>query len=286
MAPSILAIDKNVDVSVVILTKNSAHTLGMCLKSVIREKPGEIIAVDARSSDKTLSILKQNGVGVLLDPHGSLSFSRQLGVESAKGDFVFFVDSDVELDSDCIATLRLEMQEYGWAGIHARLQSAENASYWQKSQDEAYSLYYGRAGARDRIDTIAAMFRRDVLLRYPFDPYFRESAEDVDLCRRLVAANQRLGVSTAIAYHHHRRGFPEFVRQRFRNGVGTARLYVKYREKARLVDPVTTALSLIIRNMVSRRVTRVPFWVASGVSEFLGVLYGLGKICRTSQTSR
>lgn len=189
-----------------------------------------------------------------------------------------FVDSDVELAKNCIGTLLTEIQGFGWVGIHARLLSTENISYWQKGQDMVYSQYYSHTGPIDRIDTIVAMFRRNVLRKFPFDPYFKESAEDVELCQRLRAAGLGLGVSSAIAYHYHRREFRDFVKQRFRNGIGKARLSVKCDEKMIILGPVATTMSLVIRNMFSRRLTCIPFFFVSGIAEFIGVLYGLRKI--------
>jgi len=79
------ACEENLDVSVIIPTRNSALTLERCLKSVTRESPKEILAVDIKSTDQTLNILKRYGTRVLVNPSNSLGYSRQLGVEDAKG---------------------------------------------------------------------------------------------------------------------------------------------------------------------------------------------------------
>ncbi len=266
---------KNNDVSVVILTRNSARTIEQCLKSVIEEKPREILAVDALSTDETRRILTRYGVTILLDPLGSLGYSRQLGVERAKGAFVMFVDSDVELGRGCVRRLRSELEKYGWAGIHARILSRVNLSYWQGAQDEAFSLFFNRPGPRSQIGTIAALFRREVLLRYPFDPNLRESCEDVDLCRRLEKNMHRVGVSSAVAYHHHRREFSTFVRHRFCYGLGDAELALKYRSIRILIEPLQSALFQVIYSIVTRRIRLVPYWLTSGLAEFVGVVLGL-----------
>jgi GT2 family glycosyltransferase len=192
-----------------------------------------------------------------------------------------FVDSDVVLAPSCIRTMRRELESFGWAGIHAKLLSAENMTYWQKAEQEGFSRYYGRAGPRDRIDTIAALFRRAVLLKYPFDANLRESCEDIDLCRRLVETKQKLGVSNAVAYHYHRREFHAFAKQRFRNGLGDARFGFKYRETRVFIDPLLTVISRIVRNMLTKRIKFVPYWFAGGLAQFLGVLAGLPRARRS-----
>ena len=128
---------------------------------------------------------------------------------------------------------------------------------------------------------MAALFRRAVLLECPIDMSLRESGEDVDLCRRLIENKQKLGVSGAVAYHYHRREFSAFAKQRFRNGLGTARLGFKYRETRIFINPLLSAISMIVRNMLTKRVTLVPYWFAGGLAQFLGVLVGLSRVRRS-----
>jgi glycosyltransferase involved in cell wall biosynthesis len=277
-----MSLQQNFDVSVVILTRNSARTIEACLRSVIEEKPGEILVVDGVSTDATPSIVRRYGIEMISDPSRSLGRSRQFGVQAVRGAYVMFVDSDAVLTPGCMSTMRRELENYGWAGIHARILSAENVSYWQRAEQEEFSRDYDRAGLRKKIDMIAGLFKRDLLLRYPFDPYFVESAEDHDLCRRLVKNKVKLGGSDAVAYHHHRREFYALAKQRFRNGLGAARLGFKYRETRIFIDPLLTAISKTIRNVLTKRITLIPYWLVGGLIQFLGVLAGLSRIRRSS----
>jgi glycosyltransferase involved in cell wall biosynthesis len=271
-------------VSVVILTKNSARFVGRCLKSVVDQRPGEVIAVDEQSVDDTQTILRRYGAKILTFSCGSLGYSRKIGVEAAKGVYVMFVDSDVRLAQGCIARLCSDLNACGWAGVSARILGLENSTYWQKSEDEKLALFFNSPGPKPQgIGTNASMFRRDLLLKYPFDPAFRESAEDIDLCRQLAKANHQVGVSSAYAYHYHRRDFVSFVRQRFRNGLGNARLYVKYPEPKALFDQLLTPISQILRCAVRGKVELVPNLVASGLVQFIGFVIGLQRLVRTTR---
>jgi len=281
MLPTPAKKPRNDEVSIIILTRNSAGTLRKCLKTVIREKPGEILAVDAQSTDETTEILKENAVRILVDPYRSLGYSRQLGLLSATSRYVMFVDSDVELTDNCLTLLISDLENNDWVGVHAKLLSAGNSSYWENCQNEIYMRYYGIPGPRDRIDTICAMFRRDILLKVGFDPHFKESAEDIDLCRRLRANHLGLGASAAVAYHQHRLSFVDFARQRFRNGIGVARLSSKYGRRT-ILNPLIAAASQTIRSLNPRQWKMILFWVANGTIEFIGTLYGVGRIARSS----
>jgi glycosyltransferase involved in cell wall biosynthesis len=272
----------NEAVSVVIPTKNSARTIARCIKCVLQEKPGEIIAVDALSTDGTVEILKKYGVTVLNDKSGSLAHQRRLGVENARGPLVMFVDSDVELGKDCISQLRHDLTKLGWAAAYARILSAENVSYWQKAVDEEFSVTENALGPKKRIGTAATLFRKELLLRYPFDPNLTQSYEDVDLSRRLVRDNYVLGGSSAFVFHYHRRGFLAFAKQRFRGGIGKAQIGAKYHEGLLVVlaDPFVSVLSRMVRSTGTRRVRLIPYWAVKGWCEFMGVLVGFSKVRR------
>jgi glycosyltransferase involved in cell wall biosynthesis len=268
--------EDNHEVSIVILTKNSIRTVKSCLKSVVREGPGEILAVDTLSTDGTLKILKDYGVKILSDASESMGYLRQLGINATKGRYVAFVDSDVELSPGCIATLRRELERRGLSGINAKILSARNESYWQRAEDQMYSMQYGGKPVEHMywLDHVA-LFKRHVLIEYPYDPWLVESSEDRDLCQRLAKAKLRVGQSTATAYHHHEREIQSFIRHRFRYGLGDARLGVKYREVRILYEPLTVACHESLLGLAIGSLNLIPYWLLGGISEFFGVLIGL-----------
>jgi glycosyltransferase involved in cell wall biosynthesis len=269
--------EENLDVSVVILTHNSGRTIEGCVRSVIKERPKEILAVDTRSRDKTLNILMQYGVRVLFSPSNSLGYCRQLGVENARGKFVMFLDSDAELGCGCIRALRSELEENGWAGIHAQILSQENETYWQRSNDEVFRRFFNRPGPRISIGTIAGMFRRELVLSHPFDPRMRRG-EDHDLCRSLAKDKHIVGVSTAraVVYHVHRRELSEFARQHFNYGrYGGAMHFKKDRANQALISPFWSLSSALHCALRYRRLGLVPYWVVDWLCNFLGLVIGL-----------
>jgi glycosyltransferase involved in cell wall biosynthesis len=273
---------ENHDVSVVILTKNSARTLERCIVSAIKEGPGEILAIDGLSTDGTGDILDRYRVATLLDSSDSLGHLRQRGVRTAKGRFVMFLDSDVELALGCIARLRSDLEKHGWAGIQAMILSGENLTYWQRAEDEKNMLLFNQPGPKLVIGTVAALFRKDVLLAHPFDPNMTESCEDVDLDLRLRKSGYTVGVSNAVAYHYHRGEFSRFVRQRYRYGLGDARFGLKHRSIRMLLFPLQSALVSVITSILTCRLRLVPYWLAGGIVDFVGVFVG---VCRIRSSS-
>ena len=91
--------EKNVNVSIIIPTKNGSCTIEKCLcaiKTQKTDKTCEIIAIDSGSSDDTVNILeKYNCKIVRISPsdftHG---YSRNLGAQIAQGQILIFINQD------------------------------------------------------------------------------------------------------------------------------------------------------------------------------------------------
>ncbi len=85
-------------VSIIIPTFNSEATTGACLESIKGQTyPNiEVIVVDRYSSDETREIAKKFNTKVLLTKV-ERSAARNCGASAAKGLFIFYLDSDMEL---------------------------------------------------------------------------------------------------------------------------------------------------------------------------------------------
>jgi len=90
-------------VSAVIPTYNSEKTLEKCLKSIRRQtyRNLEIIVVDKFSKDRTVEIAKRYGARIIYD-EGERTRAKNIGLKKAKGKYVLFVDSDMELSKDVV----------------------------------------------------------------------------------------------------------------------------------------------------------------------------------------
>ena len=96
--------------SVIIPAYNVEKYLQKCLDSVfalpLREDEMEVLVIDDGSTDETAEILAQNAVAhcnlrLFYQENQGQSVARNLGIEEAKGDYIFFVDSDDALTTPC-----------------------------------------------------------------------------------------------------------------------------------------------------------------------------------------
>lgn len=84
---------EKVPVSVVIITKNEEKKLPRCLESV--RWADEVIVVDGFSADKTAEIASSLGAKVIQHEFsGSFADDRNIGMESARNDWVLQLDAD------------------------------------------------------------------------------------------------------------------------------------------------------------------------------------------------
>jgi GT2 family glycosyltransferase len=106
---------KNVRVSVVVVSYNSATALRACLealaRSVDREKL-EILVVDCGSVDESprLDADFPGAQFLRLPRHFGYTKARNIGVRTAAGEFIFFLDAEVEVAPDTVSTLAARLE--------------------------------------------------------------------------------------------------------------------------------------------------------------------------------
>lgn len=90
-------------VSIIIPTFNSENGIGNCLQSIKNQTYSniEVIVVDRHSRDRTLKIAGSFKAKIL-KANLERSAARNLGAEEAKGSFLLFIDSDMELAPNVI----------------------------------------------------------------------------------------------------------------------------------------------------------------------------------------
>lgn len=80
-------------ISVIIITYNEEDVIEDCLKSV-HGFADEIILIDSKSTDNTVKIAKKYKARVVEHVLTSFSEQRNIGLEEAKGDWIYYLDAD------------------------------------------------------------------------------------------------------------------------------------------------------------------------------------------------
>lgn len=88
-------------VSVIIPTLNEENNIRKCLDSIFRQtypkKKLEVIVVDDKSTDRTIEIVKEFPVKVLISGQKHGEISKMIGFKEAQGHFAIYLDADNEL---------------------------------------------------------------------------------------------------------------------------------------------------------------------------------------------
>lgn len=96
-------------ISIIIPVYNTEEYISDCLDSILSQtyKNFEVIIVDDGSTDNSFNIVKNyqknnDNITVLHIGNSGVSAARNLGIQLAKGEFLFFVDSDDTLYDHCL----------------------------------------------------------------------------------------------------------------------------------------------------------------------------------------
>lgn len=106
-------------ISVIIPVYNRADYLPDCLESLLAQTYSslQIILIDDGSTDESATLCreyaaKDSRVIFLQGAHSGVSAARNLGLEAATGDYVYFLDSDDAIHPTLLSTLLTAMQNY------------------------------------------------------------------------------------------------------------------------------------------------------------------------------
>jgi cellulose synthase/poly-beta-1,6-N-acetylglucosamine synthase-like glycosyltransferase len=151
------------------------------------------------------------------------------------GKYIGFVDSDVVVPRTFLRNLILELEsESGQiAGIHARVRSAKATTYLERREDWNFERRFNKSEYTYVLPTMASVWRRDILRRFPFDSTL---AEDVDLSYRMQRAGYRFKISrTVYVRHYHRSDVKAFVKQNFLDGRARGAFIWKWKKNFKFV---------------------------------------------------
>lgn len=183
--------------------------LWSCLKQDISYEDYEIIVVNDGSPDGSLQIAERiandyNNITIISQPNGGLSAARNTGLSVAKGDYVWFVDSDDWIKENCLKNL----VEHLYA---ENLEALAICSAIHKKGVDTRRRYFGSLSVIKGVD---AMLQKEYNCCAPYTIYKRTFLfdnnlyfykgifhEDVEFSYRAYYFLKRVGFSNEIVYY-------------------------------------------------------------------------------------
>ncbi len=174
-------------VSVVIPTSNSGATIERCLSSIKNQTFSEIemIVVDKYSSDNTRDIGKEFDAEVI-DSEAGRSAARNVGANRARGKYIVFLDSDMELSPNAIKECLGKATEGYDALIIPELSAGEG--FWADCRAIEKLCYIG-----DDLVESARFFRKDTFEKAGGFDLQLVAGEDWDLTQRMKKKGFKIG---------------------------------------------------------------------------------------------
>jgi (heptosyl)LPS beta-1,4-glucosyltransferase len=89
----------------VVIARNEADRIGRCVRS-LREVCGEVLVLDAESTDATVQVALDAGARVLTQPWLGFAAQKNHAIAAAREDWVLLLDADEWLSPEAVAGLR------------------------------------------------------------------------------------------------------------------------------------------------------------------------------------
>jgi glycosyltransferase involved in cell wall biosynthesis len=259
-----------IDLTAIIPVRNAEMFLTDCLESISRANVRETIVVDGNSSDRTVEIAREFTPKVLSDEGQGVAAARAIGARQAESPNVALIDVDIVLPDTALERLFSEFESGGYAALQAGLISTSGNGYWGR----ALVFHHNNGRSKNWPGVMATIFRKDVLLRYGFDEWFK-SGEDIELRWRLRRGTEKMGVSRTVTVSHRFDDTFSCALGQFRaDGEGLARMVLKYRIPALklLGIPLAGALRGIAISLKQRQPEYVLYFLVYGVMNYVAMI--------------
>ena len=183
--------------------------LRSCAEQDISSDEYEIIVINDGSPDKSLEIVERiakeyNNIHVVSQENQGLSQARNKGLSLAKGDYIWFVDSDDWIEKNVLKKLinhcitnSLDILRFcpAWI-INGKI--VRRSNYKEKEK----KLIKGKDFLEVRVNVVFAIYRRKFLLENSLSFYPGILGEDVEFTPRVCYMAQRVMFINDICYYY------------------------------------------------------------------------------------
>ncbi|MCL4418056.1 MAG: glycosyltransferase [Actinobacteria bacterium] len=214
-------------VSTVITTKNEEEVLERLLRSLIDQSYTniEIILVDNNSSDDTLKIAQKFKKVKIYQYGPERSAQRNFGAGKSKGEYLLFLDADMELTPSVIQNCVQVITEGNFSGVVIPEESIAS-SFWGKIKAYERSFYSDKG---DPVTDAARFFKKEVFVKAGGYDESITGPEDWDLPDRIRESGYKIGRSSVKIYHHeHNISLLNLFKKKFYYGLNAHRYLQKH----------------------------------------------------------
>jgi glycosyltransferase involved in cell wall biosynthesis len=199
-----------VQISVIVPVYNAAQYLRACLRnlSLSTVPPYECIVVDDGSTDESVQVAKEFGaIVVSTEGRSGPARARNMGARHAKGNILYFIDSDVCVYPDTIERVQTHFEaDPALDGLIGSYDDAPKQKDFLSQYKNLMHCFVHHNARREACTfwSGCGAIRRDIFFAHSgFDEsYDRPAIEDIELGYRLVRAHRKLILDAGVRVKH------------------------------------------------------------------------------------
>lgn len=188
---------KQIDVSIIITTRNEEENIAACLRSVKNQNypPNklEIILIDNNSTDKTKEIASQF-TSLVFNQGPERSAQRNFGISKSRGKYILYLDADMTLNEEVISECMQRCKNEGLVALYIP-ERIIGTGFWIKVRDFERNFYNATC-----IDAVRLVLKESALKIHGFDESLN-GPEDWDFDRRIGECGEKEIINVPL-YHN------------------------------------------------------------------------------------
>ncbi|MCB9834339.1 MAG: glycosyltransferase [Planctomycetes bacterium] len=228
---------ESLTVSLVIPGRNCETTLAACLDSVLpilqdpRSGLIEVLFVDDGSTDRSAEIARARPITYLKGEGKGPGAARNLGWRSARGELVWFIDSDTVARPDALAILLPHLADPKVGGVSGSYDNALPGSLLAcLIHEEIVERHLAMKTEVDFLATFNVLYRRAILAELDgFDERYLK-AQDAEFSFRVTGLGYKLhfDIASKVA-HHHETSWRKYLRVQRQQGFWRVYLHLEHK---------------------------------------------------------
>ena len=268
-------------ISVIIPIYNSISTIKECLDTVFNSdfKNFEVIVISDNSTDNSVKIAKEYKCKIIeLPENNGPAFARNIGADNAKGDILFFVDSDVIIKKNAlthISEIFSNNEINVLQGVYSHTPFYKNiATQYQQS----FYCYYTWQENKKYASTLASMcfaIRKKIFLETKgFNTKIKSAtAEDEEFGYKLIDKGNKILISRELnAEHRVNYTVNKLIRRNFLMYFNTMKSFLRNKSISKKIDQTNylnivislpilglILLTLFINTFIANKITLISF---------------------------